>query len=67
MPAPALFEDEDQEVIVSPTHKSARVKGTWTMYWGAQEFDFVDGQRYDIPADLYGYLLSHGNIYDTAI
>lgn len=55
----------DEPVIVAPVTKSARVKGTWTMFFGAQQWDFIDGQRYDLPADLYAYLRQHGNIYDT--
>jgi hypothetical protein len=54
-----------QVVTAQPTTKSVRVKGTWTMYWGTQVWDFVDGQRYDLPLDLFEYLKSHSNIYDT--
>lgn len=52
-------------VIVSPTTKNAKIKGTWTMYFGSSRWDFVDGRRYDIPLDLFEYLKAHGNIYDT--
>lgn len=44
---------------------NARVKGTWKMFWGSQSYDFVDGKRYKLPKDLYGYLRTSGNIYDT--
>jgi hypothetical protein len=44
---------------------SARVKGTWVMFWGTQSFNFEDGVRYSIPQDLYNYLRKSGNIYDT--
>lgn len=44
---------------------NARVKGTWKMFWGSQSFDFVDGKRYKLPKDLYAYLRTNGNIYDT--
>lgn len=44
---------------------TARVKGTWKMYWGRTTYDFVDGKRYRIPRDLYAYLVRHSNIYDT--
>lgn len=54
-----------QVVTPQPTTKSVRVKGTWTMYWGSQVWDFADGQRYELPVDLFDYLRSHGNIYDT--
>ncbi len=54
-----------QEITVEPTTKSVRVKGTWTMYWGLQVWDFSDGQRYDLPIDLFSYLRERGNIYDT--
>lgn len=65
MPAPDAFVDDQEEVIVTPTTKSARLNGTWTMFWGADEYDFVAGQRYDIPADLYAYLLANHNVLDT--
>ena len=60
VPAPA-----PAPVIVSPTTKSAKVKGTWTMYYGTSRWDFVDGRRYDLPLDLFEYLRKNGNIYDT--
>lgn len=62
--------DEDQveihqEKTVVDDLKSARVKGTWTMYWGASRYVFEDGKRYRLPMDLFKYLKAHGNIYDT--
>jgi hypothetical protein len=44
---------------------SARVKGTWTMFWSQSKFNFEDGKRYKLPKDLYDYLRKSGNIYDT--
>jgi len=44
---------------------SARVKGTWVMFWSKSSFSFKDGERYSIPRDLYNYLRNAGNIYDT--
>ena len=44
---------------------TARVKGTWKMFWGRTTYDFEDGKRYKLPRDLYGYLRQNGNIYDT--
>ena len=44
---------------------NARVKGTWTQYWGTMQFSFVDGTRYKLPRDLFNYLKNSGNIYDT--
>lgn len=52
-------------VVVNDDNVSCRVKGTWTMYWGRQVFNFEDGKRYRLPRDLFNYLKSHGNIYDT--
>ena len=70
--AEVLIEDEveapapaPQPTIVSPTTKNAKIKGTWTMYYGTGKWDFVDGHRYDLPLDLYEYLRKNGNIYDT--
>lgn len=67
----AEIEDNDSEielnddVVVTSDLRSARVKGTWTMYWGSERFFFEDGKRYKLPADLYVYLRDRGNIYDT--
>ena len=44
---------------------NAKVKGTWTQYWGTEQFSFVDGQRYKLPRALFNYLKDSGNIYDT--
>lgn len=61
---------EEDEVIATPApanagFKRSRVKGTWTMYWGRQVFDFEDGKTYNLPVDLFEHLKKHGNIYDT--
>jgi hypothetical protein len=56
---------EVQPVIVNPDNVTARIKGTWTMFWGKQVFEFQDGNRYSIPRDLFAYLKKNGNIYDT--
>lgn len=53
------------EVAEGSNTISARVKGTWKMFWGAASYDFVDGKRYKLPKDLYEYLRQSGNIYDT--
>ena len=63
-------EEEETEFVVSkPSTDSnirrARVKGTWLMHWGSQKFNFEDGKTFHIPADLYEYLKTNGNIYDT--
>lgn len=52
-------------IVVNNDYVSARIKGTWKMFWGRLVFDFEDGKRYQIPRDLYMYLKSNGNIYDT--
>lgn len=56
---------EVQPLEVSSDDVSARVKGTWTMFWGQLVFNFEDGNRYTLPRDLYNYLKKSGNIYDT--
>ena len=73
--AEVLIEEEVEEAkapapspeptIVAPTTKNAKIKGTWTMFWGTTKWNFVDGHRYDIPLDLFEYLKKSGNIYDT--
>lgn len=54
-----------EETVVTQDLKSARVKGTWTMFWGSDHYNFEDGKRYRIPLDLYNYLKSRSCIYDT--
>lgn len=62
---------EDEETVVAPAPapgsdmRRARVKGTWTMYWGNKIFNFEDRKTYNIPADLFNHLKAHDNIYDT--
>lgn len=62
--------DED-EVVVTPAPtpgsdmRRARVKGTWTMYWGNTSFNFENGKTYTLPVDLFNHLKAHNNIYDT--
>jgi hypothetical protein len=66
-------DDDDEVVIDEPVTVmsgdsnivTAKVKGTWVMYWGRDKFDFVDGKRYKLPKDLFQYLRKSGNIYDT--
>jgi hypothetical protein len=71
MPTAAIPQAEEEDVslpepvVVTPTHRRARVKGTWTMFYGDQMFDFIDGQTYTLPTELFDYLRTRGNIYDT--
>ena len=58
-----VVEVEEQTVV--DDLKTARIKGTFNFMWGQNVYDFVDGKRYRIPADMYDYLRSYGNIYDT--
>lgn len=70
---PSIFAEStsEEEVVVTPAPSAdsglrrARVKGTWTMYWGRAIFNFEDGKTYNIPSDLWSHLKTHGNIYDT--
>ena len=55
----------EEPITVVPETKRGRIKGTWRMYFNGQPWDFVDGDHYDLPQDLYNYLLASGNIYDT--
>jgi len=57
---PTIVIDDNAEETVS-----ARVKGTWVMFWGRTSWDFKDGTRYKLPRDLFDYLKSTGNIYNT--
>jgi len=62
-----LLMNQEPVVVMSKDSDfvSARVKGTWKMFWGTQSFDFVDGKRYNLPKELFAYLRANGNIYDT--
>lgn len=51
--------------VVRSVNRSVRIKGTWTLYFGGGVYNFVDGQRYDLPPDVFAYLKESGNIYDT--
>jgi hypothetical protein len=58
----------EEPVVVAPgapATKKARIKGTWLMVWGPNRYNFEDGKTFTIPSDLYDYLKSNGNIYDT--
>lgn len=55
----------ETETVVNDNLVTARVKGTWTFHWGLSVYNFVDGNRYRLPRDLFNYLKSYGNIYDT--
>lgn len=70
--AAAVEQDDDIEIAepvtvvnADPGLVRARVKGTWRMYWGARFWDFEDGKYYMLPRDLFQYLRSYSNIYDT--
>ena len=71
MPAARVAEFQTDEVeqeapsYALPLNKRARVKGTWTMFFGTQQYDFVDGQYYELPESLFNVLRKSGNIYDT--
>lgn len=61
--------EHDDAEILDPNTKddliSARVKGSWVMFWSQSTYSFVDGQRYKLPRELFNYLKKSGNIYDT--
>jgi hypothetical protein len=54
-----------EETVVTQDLKTARIKGTWTMFWGTDRYQFEDGKRYRIPVDLFQYLKARSCIYDT--
>ena len=58
-------EPEVKETSLKSSEVSARVKGSWTMFWGQETWIFNDGHRYKLPRDLFEYLKKNGNIYDT--
>jgi hypothetical protein len=64
-PVEEIAEEATSVTEVNDDLVSGRVKGTWTMYWGTQVYNFEDGKRYRLPRDLYAYLRKNGNIYDT--
>lgn len=56
---------EEKETSLKSSEVNARVKGSWTMFWGKETWIFNDGHRYKLPRDLFEYLKKNGNIYDT--
>lgn len=60
IPEVTVLDEDSKDDLVS-----ARVKGTWVMFWGQTSWNFQDGTRYRLPRDLFDYLRSSGNIYDT--
>lgn len=56
---------EEKETSLTSSEVSARVKGSWTMFWGHDTWIFNDGKRYKLPRGLFEYLKKNGNIYDT--
>lgn len=66
--AEAFTEEDDVPdtfVVATKTERSARIKGTWQMFWGDKIYNFTDKGRFTIPADLYEYLKNRDCIYDT--
>lgn len=61
--------ERDEAEVLDPNTKddlvSAKVKGSWVMFWSQSSYSFVDGQRYKLPRELFNYLKKTGNIYDT--
>lgn len=57
--------EQDTPSYALPLNKRARVKGTWTMFFGTEQYDFVDGNYYELPEALFTALRKSGNIYDT--
>lgn len=60
-----MIEEVTPTIEIKDDLVSARIKGTWKMFWGTQVYDFEDGKRYRLPRDLFAYLRKSGNIYDT--
>lgn len=58
-------EDEATPSFALPLNRRARIKGTWTMFYQTQQYDFVDGNYYELPVELFDTLRKSGNIYDT--
>ena len=50
-PAAAVVE----EVEVAPATKSFTATNTWTAFYGNRRYDFIEGKKYDIPADAYAW------------
>lgn len=46
---------EVEEVEVAPSTKSFTAPNTWTAYYGNRRYDFIEGKKYDVPADAYAW------------
>jgi hypothetical protein len=50
--APVL---EVEEVEVAPATKSFTAPNTWTAFYGSKRYDFIEGKKYNLPADAYDW------------
>lgn len=55
--APVVAEvvEELEVVEVAPATKSFTAPNTWTAFYGSTRYDFIEGKRYDIPADAHAW------------
>ena len=53
--SPAVVEEAPasavEEVEVAPATKSYTATNTWTAYYGSMRYDFIEGKKYNLPAD----------------
>lgn len=61
-PAPQVEVQDEPEVVVERTHRDARVNATWSLYYGGRRYDFVAGQVYNLPLEVFNYLRNSGNL-----
>lgn len=59
--APAVEESAPAEVV-APTTKRGTPNNTWTLYYGNQKVDMVEGQERDFSLEVYNYLAKSGNL-----
>jgi len=50
-PVPA----EVEEVEVAPATKSFTAPNTWTAFYGSKRYDFIEGKKYNLPADAHAW------------
>ena len=61
-PAPQVEVQDEPEVVIERTHRDARVNSTWSLYYGGRRYDFVAGQVYNLPLEVFNYLRNSGNL-----
>jgi hypothetical protein len=63
---PAVVEEveveKQEEIEVAPATFDFLAPNTWSAYYGATRYDFVQGKHYQLPADAYAWFTTSHQI-----